>query len=359
MYCLNVHPAESLSDVIAVLRGPAAAVKRTVSAAGEYEIGLRLSATAARELAGHSALAGFREELRRGGFVVRHLNGFPYGYFHGDRIKTQVYAPDWSHRERFDYTLDLARILAGILPADAASGTISTVPLGYAREVSAAQCLPLLDSLEQHLDDLEAETGKRICIAFEPEPDCLAGTVGELLALVPPARHRAVLIDTCHAAVNGEDPLECLERCRAAGFFLGRIQLSAALTADAGHAAALLPFCNGVYLNQTRLYDSDGECVAAYPDLTGKAVEALSRLSGGHARVHCHVPLDWSGGDCGTTRGNISDSLLRRALALGIALEIETYTYEVLPEMLRTGGIVSGIIEEEKWLASQLQRLNR
>lgn len=359
MYCLNVHPGETLADVVAALRGPAAAVRRAVCPAGDYEIGLRLSAAAARELSAPGTLVGFRDELRRGGFAVRHLNGFPYGCFHGERVKTLVYEPDWSRRERLDYTLDLARILAALLPGGVADGTVSTVPLGYAGKTDAARCLPQLDALERRLEDLEALTGKRIAVAFEPEPDCLAGTVGELLDIVPPARHRAVLIDTCHAAVNGEDPLACLERCRAAGFHLGRLQLSAALTADAAHAAALVPFCNGIYLHQTRLYAAGGECVAAYPDLSAAAIEALSRLAGGHARVHCHVPLDWSGGECGTTRANIGDTLLRRALALDLQLEIETYTYEVLPTALRRGGVESGIIKEEQWLARRLQLLNR
>ena len=359
MYCLNVHPAETLADVIATLRGPVASVKRAVSPAATYEIGLRLSAQAARELSAPGALAAFRDELRRGGLAVRHLNGFPYGRFHGGRVKTRAYLPDWSARERFEYTLDLARILSALLPDGAEAGPVSTVPKGYRGAVDAAGCQRALDTFERRLEDLESQTGKRICIAFEPEPDCLAGTVAELLALLPPARHRAVLVDTCHAAVNGEDPLDCLEWCRRAGFCLGRLQVSAALTADAAHAAALAPFRNDVYLHQTRLYGPGGECVAAYPDLTGEAIAALARLRVGRACVHCHVPLDWPGGECGTTRDQIGDGLLRRALALGMALEIETYTYDVLPAAMCPASIEAGIIREEQWLMRRLNRLQR
>ena len=44
------------------------------------------------------------------------INGFPYGCFHGARVKENVYVPDWRTPERRDYTNLLADILADLLP---------------------------------------------------------------------------------------------------------------------------------------------------------------------------------------------------------------------------------------------------
>jgi hypothetical protein len=70
-----------------------------------------------------------------------------------------------------------------------------------------------------------------------------------------------------------------------------------------------------------------------WPDLPG----ALAGLAGSpvvdELRVHMHVPLDWPGdGVLGTTRELLTPAFWR-AVASGVCphLEVETYTYAVLP----------------------------
>jgi hypothetical protein len=94
-YCTNVHPGESLAEVRALLREHVSAVKLAVAPTAPFGVGLRLAAAAADELQQPGELARFRAELSELGLYCFTLNGFPYGAFHGTRVKESVYLPDW------------------------------------------------------------------------------------------------------------------------------------------------------------------------------------------------------------------------------------------------------------------------
>jgi hypothetical protein len=73
-------------------------------------------------------------------------------------------------------------------------------------------------------------------------------------------------------------------------------------------------------------------------------------------RTHFHVPvfLDDLGG-FGTTRFAISEALAKhRAKPLSDHVEIETYTWDVLPADLKTGDIVDYVARELSWVGEQL-----
>jgi sugar phosphate isomerase/epimerase len=335
MYCTNVHPAETLAETLSVLSGPVAAVARRLRRPGDgpYAVGLRLSAAAAREAAGDpSAVRALAAVLAAEGLSVAHVNAFPFGAFHMTEVGARVYSPDWSDPRRLAYSLDVARVLAALLPPGA-TGSLSTVPLGY------APARPDLDAVRRHLDAaeaalarLEAETDRHVVLALEPEPDCVAEDAPSLIAHIDPAPHRGVCLDVCHAAVVGEDPAAAFRAYRSAGFEVPRVQVSAAL--KCADDAALAPFlADRVYLHQRR-----GD------------------------RVHFHVPLFWPGdGALGTTRDSVSDDLLALALQEGAALEIETYTYSVLPVGLRPespAALADALVQEEKWLADRINALS-
>ena len=63
-----------------------------------YAIGLRLSHRAARELSDRTSLLEFQRWLGQKQCYVFTINGFPFGDFHGRRVKEQVYVPDWKTR---------------------------------------------------------------------------------------------------------------------------------------------------------------------------------------------------------------------------------------------------------------------
>jgi hypothetical protein len=89
-----------------------------------------------------------------------------------------------------------------------------------------------------------------------------------------------------------------------------------------------------------------------------EAFAALRRgEAGGEWRVHCHVPvfLDRFEG-LSSTQDVLKDTLsLCRERKVSPHLEIETYTWNVLPPALRNGDLSADIAREVRWVRSQLR----
>jgi len=129
-YCTNIHPAESWAETFYVLKTEVLAVRDSLKGKSRlekdapYAIGLRLSARAARELLSGSELDRFKDWLNETNTYIFTINGFPYGDFHGTRVKEKVYQPDWTTDERLAYTQQLFQIIATLCPASSGgSGT--------------------------------------------------------------------------------------------------------------------------------------------------------------------------------------------------------------------------------------------
>ncbi|MGB2823910.1 MAG: metabolite traffic protein EboE, partial [Phycisphaerae bacterium] len=255
-YCLNIHPGETWAENFAAVREKAMRVRRAVAPARSFGLGLRLSNEAAVELSDPGTLADFREFLAANDLYVFTINGFPHGRFHGTGVKEDVYRPDWRTPERRDYTIRLTDILAALLP-EGVTGSISTVPGSYRSWIrtpdDVKQMCRMLAEAALHAAATLDETGRDICIALEPEPDCFIESTDEAVAFfaetlpaaaggladrlgVPPdhvaralSRHLGVCFDTAHAAVQFEEPAESLGRIASAGVRVGKVQLSAAL----------------------------------------------------------------------------------------------------------------------------------
>ena len=114
-YCTNIHRGETWAETFAGLEKHTLAVRRRIGGERPYAIGLRLGDVAATELSNPGTLEAFRRWLARHDAYVFTINGFPYGRFHGGRVKEQVYAPDWCQPERLAYTERLFRILAQLV----------------------------------------------------------------------------------------------------------------------------------------------------------------------------------------------------------------------------------------------------
>ncbi|HKS36429.1 MAG TPA: hypothetical protein VJW76_04505, partial [Verrucomicrobiae bacterium] len=129
-YCTNIHRGESWPETLGALQKHTLAVRERVCSDKPYAIGLRLSDQASRELSDKATLLAFQKWLDRHNCYVFTINGFPYGRFHGARVKEQVYTPDWTTRERVEYTNRLFDLLARIVP-DGVEGSVSTVPVSF------------------------------------------------------------------------------------------------------------------------------------------------------------------------------------------------------------------------------------
>ena len=296
-YCTNVHPGESLRDVVRNVETCVVRVKNMVAPDQPFGVGLRLSATAAHELAEPDAVRALRDVLATHQLYVFTINGFPYGRFHGAPVKEEVYRPDWLEPERLAYTNQLADVLAALLP-EGVSGSISTVPGCFRSRVHAGAVAQIGANLRAHasyLRTLEHRTGKRIVLAVEPEPCCLMETieqVADLFALEIPAEDRryvGICIDACHAAVEYEVVDTALERLRAADITIAKVQLSTGLVVDPRRHEqrdALGRFDDGVYLHQ--VVARSGTVLRRHDDLA----EALASTDPDDEwRVHVHVPI--------------------------------------------------------------------
>jgi len=385
-YCLNVHPGETWAENLAAIAENAVAVReRVLPGAERFGLGLRLSNLAARDLSQPETRAAFKQFLAERNFYVFTVNGFPFGQFHGSRVKEKVYAPDWRAPERAAYTKLLADILADLLP-EGMTGSISTVPGSWKPWITSAEDVERMTRhfMEgvMHCAEIFQNTGREIHLGLEPEPGCFLETTEETIRFFNDElfekgheyvharmscsdqgardlirRHLGVCFDTCHVAMQFEEPAESLARLEREGIRISKVQLSAALRALGPAAArALEPWCEPVYLHQVKARRSGSDALLAWNDLPVALPELPGDLE--EARVHFHVPLFWENFHAlSSTAPLLTDEFFTR-LASGAVphLEIETYTWDVLPAALRTGGVAESIAHEYEWTLARFRK---
>lgn len=370
-YCANVHPADDLDGVLRTLAEVTEPVRHLLDAE-TLGVGLWLPAGVAAGLAADpAAVRRLRAELDARGLEVVTLNGFPYAGFGDAAVKYRVYAPDWSDPARADYTADLATVLSALVRADAARASISTLPLGWrdpwprARHEAARR---QIDRLGARLRQTAERTGVAVRVGFEPEPGCVVETTAQAvdrLSDLDPGLF-GLCLDTAHLAVAHEEPPVALARLAAAGIPVVKVQASAALEVpdprDFEARAALEEFAEPRYLHQTREAGAAG--LLGVDDLD-EALAADGPLPGAAPwRVHYHLPL---GAPAAAPLRGTHDVLVRTLTglfggpaALTAHVEVETYTWQVLPPGRRPdgpAGLARGIAAELEWTARRLMEI--
>ncbi|MEM7271022.1 MAG: metabolite traffic protein EboE [Pseudomonadota bacterium] len=387
-YCLNIHPTQSWAEARAALSGPVAAVKAALSPSDDFGAGLRFSAETMDELSAAGPRAELADLLASGGLDPFTMNGFPYGPFHGTRVKEQVYLPDWRAEERIAYTNALAGLLAELNP-EGAFISLSTVPCAFRPNgvgQEAAMAANLIRSAA-HMVELERSTGRHIAIAIEPEPCCFLETIEETVAYFQDhlfsadaaaqlasltglsqaqaeaalPRHLGLCYDVCHAAVEYEDPAGSIEMLRGAGIPVHKLQLSSALRIAEGAdwaRGALARFAEPTYLHQLIARDGSG-ALTRYTDLP-EALKPGGAEDGAEWRVHFHVPVFLETlPEFDTTQAFLRDILaLHRAEPISPHLEVETYTWDVLPADLVAGSVEEAVTRELNWVLGELSLCN-
>jgi sugar phosphate isomerase/epimerase len=354
-YCYNVLPGETVDALIDQVRRICGPVRARLGMA-RLGVGLWVARRAATELC---ADASRRRDLARAlddaGLYCFTLNGFPYGGFHAPRVKERVFEPSWAQVARLDYTIDLATILAELLPDDVALGTISTLPLGPA-SVDRDAARVMLARAADAFDLIAARTGKRIELAIEPEPGACFERAAALAAFLDGRPGLGVCLDCCHAAVVDEDAAQAFAAMTEAGVRCAKIQISSALVSQHPDrdAARLADLDEPRFLHQVR---SARGAANDLPD----ALASLERDT--PWRIHLHVPVHRAGfAGFATTHDTISRVLAAALAAPGTLphLEVETYTWSVLPGVERAGTddvLVEGIAHELGWTFDQLAAL--
>jgi hypothetical protein len=368
-YCTNIHRGDDWPQTLESLETHTLTVRDRVSPVRPYAIGLRLSDLASRQLSEPRTLRSFRDWLQRHDCYVFTINGFPFGRFHGTRVKEQVYLPDWTNPERLAYTNRLFELVAQLVP-EGIEGSVSTLPGSFKEFISSEeqrsqiryhfwQCI-------DHIEKCSERYGRHLHLGVEPEPFGFFETSAETVAFFRemekdrPGDKRlrtflGVNYDTCHLAVEYEEPADVVRAFQKEGIRLSKIHLSSALQVvpDAPVRKWLQRFADDTYLHQVMARTPDGTR-HAYQDLD----LALAKGSDDSEwRIHFHVPLHAQKLTHGeTTVPHLLGllDLLAKEATLCSHLEMETYTWEVLPVELRAKSVVDQLVKEYEWCLGQL-----
>ena len=369
-YCTNIHRGSSWAETLDSLDRYTMKVRDRVCPDDEYAIGLRLSASAARQLSDSTTLLEFQRWLEKRKCYVFTINGFPYGDFHGTRVKEEVYRPDWTSSDRVDYTKSLFDLLCQIAPPGM-EGSVSTVPGSFKRFISSEdQLVAMRKNLADcglHIDALSSKSGRDLHLGLEPEPLCLFETSAETVSffdalLAAGVGDKDVLLkrlgvnyDACHLAVEYETAEESLGRLVDAGIRISKIHLSSALKVSDFSESTLKTlegFCEEVYLHQV-VARTGTDPLVRYEDLdVALAARASGEDRADEWRIHFHIPLHSSpGAPLESTSDQISSVLdiVKGSPDMCRHFEMETYTWEVLPGGLGAVDVVDQLVREYDW----------
>ncbi len=374
-YCTNVHRGEGWSESFSNLKTNTLKVRQQVSLHKPYAVGLRLGNSAARELASEKNLNIFREWLEKENCHVSGINGFPYGAFHGQSVKESVFLPDWTDPSRLEYTQKLFEILAALNPPNQ-QGTVSTLP-GTFKKFNRS--ISQIDELQknilacaEYLLRLRDRTGVTLKLALEPEPLGYLENTQQTIDFFDQLRRRettlglvdnflGVCYDTCHFALQYEDAAQSIEKLNSNGAPILKYHLSSALRLQPTDEALsrLASMQEPTYLHQCIGKASNGDLIY-FKDIPDALADTNALKKFNELRVHFHLPLhsmpiekDFS---------NTTDFLKR---VLGVImrhpgrdkeLEIETYTWEVLPQSLRSMDVTEQVVEEYRWVLNELSQ---
>jgi hypothetical protein len=386
-YSTLVHPADDWEQLWHSLNTYLPKVKARIAGNKSFGVCIRLSAKTAQTLANSAAE---RDKLKKfladNDMYIYTANAFVYGHFKGAAVKEQVYEPDWRSEERTNYAINVADVLADVCPPGIAP-SIQTSPLGFKPRVTGQDVVASYTDhvlrVVAHLIELEARTGCTVQLALEPEPFCFLETTDETinyfthhlysgaaveklakLAHVPIAdanaalrRHLGIVYDICHQAVEYENISESLQNLVDAGIPVFKLQEAAALhmpEVTQGVVDTLKRYAKTIYLTQT-LEKRDGK-INRFLNVDD-AIAAFEKDPGPREwRTHIHVPVFLDDlGQFRTTRFAIEDALrFHKQNPLSRHLEVETYTWDMLPDSLKSGDIVDYICRELDWVKAQL-----
>jgi len=386
-YCTNIHPGETWKDHFSSIKENFPFIKEKLAANNSMGIGLRLSNEASIELIKKENLAEFKQWLAENDAYVFTMNGFPYGGFHNTVVKENVHKPDWTTVQRVDYTMRLFHILSALLPTGM-DGGVSTSPLSYrhwfktkeqledARECATNNIIDVIENLIQ----IHLSTGKLLHLDIEPEPDGVMETGEEfidwfendLLRLAIPVikkkfkvsgqhaedfikEHLRLCYDVCHFAIGYEPHKKIIHEVLKHGIKIGKIQVSAALKCQMqGKDRKAIKqnfenFNEPTYLHQVVAKNVDGS-LKRYPDLP-EALREIEKPAAKEWRSHFHVPVFTKTFDqLSSTQDEIEDVLsIQKEDPFTNHLEVETYTWDVLPAELKLP-LKDSIIRELEWV---------
>jgi hypothetical protein len=387
-YSTLVHQTDNWEQLWKSVNTYLPAVKARVAPHEKFGVCLRTSAPSIEQLSTEpTKVADLKTFFADNDLYLYTANAFVYGVFKKQVIKEDVYEPDWATPERREYTKKVANLLAELAP-DGINPSIQTAPLGFKPKVTGEDVVDAYTSnvidVVAHLVDLKKRTGKMVTLGLEPEPRCYLETTDETITYFktrlfsgPTAQRLAkqtglneadaaqamrdymgVVFDIGHQAVGYEDIPASLQKLVDNGVQIVKLQEAASMyipEVTQKVVDALQNFAKTIYLSQT-CQQKDG--VQTWFLNLEDAFEDWYKNPGPREwRTHFHVPvfLTELGHGFGTTRFGLEQALaVHKKTPLSAHLEIETYTWDVLPDHLKTGDIVEYVCRELDWVKGEL-----
>lgn len=389
-YSTLVHPGDTWAEMKNSLQMYVPEVKSRVSPTMPMGVSLRLSNSSVQTLlADSSERSWLKEFLVKEDLYIFTVNAFPYGPFKNQIVKAEVYEPDWTTELRTKYTMNIADILVEVT-SNEVEPTIQTAPLAFRPKVTTPEYIEAFNEniyrVIAHLLNLESRTGRRVKLAVEPEPFCYLETIPETVkwfnksiytldaaksiskisgqplseSFGATRRYLGIVLDICHQSVEFENIADDIKSLNESCIPIFKLQEAAALQVPLVTPAIieeLKKYTGTIYLSQTtELRDGN---LTKYLNLE-EAIEAYESDPSGSRewRTHFHVPVFLKDlGPFQTTRGGIDSALKEHAKnPLSNHLEIETYTWDVLPDHLKTGDITEYVVRELEYVRNELNR---
>jgi hypothetical protein len=386
-YSTLVHPSDDWDQLWKSVNTYLPQVKARMAPNQKFGVCLRTSAPSAAALtADPSKRADLKQFFADNDLYLYTANAFVYGVFKKQVIKEDVYEPDWRTDDRVEYTMQVASLLADLAP-EGIEPSIQSAPLGFKPRVTGGDVVQAYTTnvirVVAHLVKLHKDTGKVVTLGLEPEPRCYLETTDETIeyftkglfsgetakrlakatglneadAAVAMRKHTGVVFDIGHQAVGYEDIPTSLQKLVDNGVQIVKLQEAAAMympevtqkTVD-----ALQAFAKTIYLSQT-CQKKDGK-TTWFLNLEDAFEDWYKNPGPREWRTHFHVPVFLTDlGAFGTTRFALEQALaFHKKTPLSAHLEIETYTWDVLPNHLKTGDIVEYVCRELDWVKGEL-----
>jgi hypothetical protein len=387
-YSTLVHQTDNWEQLWKSVNTYLPAVKARFAPSQKFGVCLRTSAPSAEMLSqDKTKVADLKQFFKDQDLYLYTANAFVYGVFKKQVIKEDVYEPDWNTPERRDYTKQVANLLAELAP-EGVNPSIQSAPLGFkpkgtGPDIAKAYTDNVVDVVA-HLVKLEKDTGKTVTLGLEPEPRCYLETTDETItyfqdylfapqtaeqlakkagihaadAAAAMKKFMGVVFDIGHQSVGYEDIPASLHKLVAAGVPIVKLQEAASMhipDVTQEKVDALQAFAKTIYLSQT-CQRKDGK-TQWFLNLEDAFEDWYKNPGPREWRTHFHVPvfLTELGHGFGTTRFGLEQALaVHKKTPLSTHLEIETYTWDVLPDHLKTGDIVEYVTRELEWVKGQL-----
>lgn len=378
-YCMNVHPADTLEDLIKNLKELAYPIAQKTKHIYEMGVELHLNHIVAEEAM--QKIDYLKSNLEKLNLKVFSVNNYPLIDFHQKIVKDKVYLPSWAHTERTKATITCAKVLAQLIATNQ-SASISTLAGAYRYHDGFSQidviCQNYLDAFEE-IKKINQTYKVNISLALEPEPDTTLDSIQSIIQFFEIDLKKAsdkrklnfsqvksiigLNLDACHASVIFEKPADALRILHSKGIQTFKFHITNAPILRPPYTTekiiAFKKLNEPKYLHQT--FALKNKQVTKFKDLSDFNFENCNDYE--EIRTHFHVPLNLQSFSSLNTSNEEVIDLLKAAISIpcGQNFVAETYTWPQHLESIsaKNFNLINGIADEVNWLMQTYKNLSK